>query len=292
MDGAGQVLQIADSSAVNTNFVSFEQAQRAVLAAVQAVLESAGVQGSAVSIFVSALVGPEFGAETFGKLCPRVVYRKYSELRVVFARAGIYRPHGVGVVAATGATTWGVRADDAREVTLGGWGALLGDEGSAYALGLLGLRGAVRAFEQRSTVPTRLVEAVCEYFGLTLENFHEELISRAYQTPWSRTEIANVAAVVTKLAAQADPLALRITTKVAQDLAELALSAARRLFLTGETFDVVLAGGLINAGELILSPFCQSFLNEYPLAFIQTGREAPAIALGRLALYDLKEEAC
>ena len=292
MDATGRVLQIADSSAVNTNFVPFEQAQRAVVSAVQGVLQSAGAHGDEVSTFVSSLVGPDFGAETFGELCPQVVYRKYGELRVVFARAEIYRPHGVGVVAATGATTWGVRADDHREVTLGGWGALLGDEGSAYAVGLLGLRGAVRAFEQRALAQTALVEAICQYFDLTLENFQQELIFRAYQKPWSRTEIARVASVVTRLATQADPLALRITTKVANDLAELALSAARRLFSAGESFDVVLAGGLINAGEVILTPFRQAFLNEYPQACIQIGREAPAIALGRLALYDIKEESC
>jgi N-acetylglucosamine kinase-like BadF-type ATPase len=297
MDGAGHVLASSDAGAVNTNFVPVEQAQQAVLAAIQAALQGAGVQRDAVTCFVSSLVGLDLGAALPAEvrlqrvlgLFERATYRTYGEMEVVFARAGAYRPHGVALVAATGATTCGMRADDGRQVTLGGWGTLLGDEGSAYAVGLMGLRGAVRAFEQRATAPTGLVEAVCQHFGLTEANFHEGLIALAYQKPLSRTEIAQVAQVVTRLAQAGDPLALQITAKAANDLANLALSAARRLFSAAETFDVVLAGGLIAAGDLIVAPFQQRFLHEFPNALLKIGNEAPAVALGHLALYDLGE---
>jgi N-acetylglucosamine kinase-like BadF-type ATPase len=250
------------------------------------------VQGDEVRYFVSSLVGPRFGAETFGELCPNAVYRYYREGNVVFARAGIYRPHGVGVVAATGATTCGVRADDGRQVFLGGWGSLIGDEGSACALGLLGLRVAVRAFKNLTPTPTSLLEAICQYYGLVKENFQRNLIYLAYQKPLSRTEIDGVATVVTKLAGQGDPIAERITAKVANDLSDLSLSTARWLFSATEAFDVVMAGGLVNAGELILIPFRRRLFEEFPKVVFQTGSEAPAVALGQLALHDIQEETC
>jgi N-acetylglucosamine kinase-like BadF-type ATPase len=290
LDGAGQLVRLRDASAVNTNFVSPAQARQAVLAAVQGALADGAIPPAAVRHFVTALVAADFGAETFAALCPQAAFRAYGELAVVFARAGLYRPHGVGVVAGTGATAWAVRADDGREVVLGGWGALLGDEGSAYALGLLGLRAAARAFEGRAPAPTGLVAALAAALNLNPADFQRELIALAYQKPLNRTEIAALAVTVTALAAQQDPLAARLTGKVAADLAELALHAARRLFQPGETFAVVVAGGLVNAGDLLLGALRQRLVAEFPNAQLQIGSEAPAVALGRLALYDLAPE--
>jgi N-acetylglucosamine kinase-like BadF-type ATPase len=291
MDFSGQVLASRNSSDVNTNFVSFERAQQAVLSAVRGVLQAADVPGESVHLFVSALVGPEFGADTFGELCPHTSYRYYGERDVVFARAGVYRPHGVAVVAATGATAWGVRADDGRHNAAGGWGTLLGDEGSAYATGLLGLRAAVRVFEGRDTTSTRLLDAICQHFGLTLATFDPGLVQLAYSKPLSRSEIADVAQVVTRLAAEGDPLAQRITNKVANDLAALALHVTRRLFTAQEAFVVAAAGGLFNAGELILAPLRRRLAEEFPQARLIVGSESPAIALGRLALYEIDQQA-
>ena len=158
MDSGGKVLEAVPSSDVNTNFTSFEQAQQAVQAAVCDVLLKADVPGSEVSLCVSALVGPRFGQETYGDLLPKAVYHYYNEMDVVFARAGIYEPNGVSVVAGTGATAAGVRKKDHQTSVHGGWGALLGDEGSGYAMGLLGLRAAARAYEGRTSAPTQLVE--------------------------------------------------------------------------------------------------------------------------------------
>ncbi len=292
LDGGGRVLQSQDSIAVNTNFVSQAQAQQAVFSAVEGVLRASGIRGGEVRHFATSLVGAQFGAETFKTLCPRAAFRSYPELKVVFAQAGIYRPHGVGLVAATGATAWAVRGDNGRDVFYGGWGSLLGDEGSAYAMGLMALRSAARAYEHRTSLPTRLVEAVCEHFNLSRDDFRRELVQLTYQKPLGRTEIAGLAPVVTRLALEGDPMALRIVEKVINDLSALALSAARQLFTPAEAFDLVVAGGMTRAGSILLGPLENSFKQEFPLAVIKIGSEAPATALGRLALFDIKEELC
>jgi N-acetylglucosamine kinase-like BadF-type ATPase len=284
LDGAGRLLQLAESTDVNTNFVSFEQARGAAVSVVQGVLEAAQVGGEEVRLLATALVGARFGADTFGSLLPNAEYRHYSEREVIFARAGIYTPHGVALVSATGATAFGVRLDDGRQVFLGGWGSLLGDEGSAYALGLQGLRSAARSSEGRLVEPTRLVEAVCEHFHLGKDTFRLDLVALAYQKPLSRAEIAGLAPVITRLAAQGDALAARLTAETAGDLAELTRHACWRLFGPEEAFDLVVAGGLVNAGELILAPLRLMLRRDFPLARFQVGSEQPAVALGRLAL--------
>lgn len=290
MNNDGKVLETVLSSDVNTNFTSFDQAQQAVRAAVRDVLQTAKVSGSEVSLCVSALVGPRFGGETYGDLLPMAVYHYYNEMDVVFARAKIYEPNGVSVVAGTGATAAGIRKKDNKTVVHGGWGALLGDEGSGYAMGLLGLRAAARAYEGRTSAPTQLVEAVSQHFDLPGSDFRFELVHLAYQKPLSRNEIARVAQVVLKLAAQDDPIALQITQKVARDLAALALHAARQLFETQDTFDVVVAGGLTNAGDLILGPLKEGLTKEFPHSNFHIGVEDPAAALGRLALHNISKQ--
>ncbi len=291
-DGAGRLRHTCDAGPVNTNFVPVAQAEQSAQAAVLGVLAAAAVPAAAVRHIVTALVAAQGVAQAAHALCPNADYRAYGELLVVFARAGLYRPHGVALVAATGSTAWGVRADDRREVLLGGWGALLGDEGSAYALGLLGLRAAVLASEQRAPAPTGLVAAVGAHFHLSPADLHTGLIELAYHPPLGRAEVARIAPVVTALAAAGDPLAVRLTAQVAADLADLALHAARRLFQPDEVFAVAVAGGLTNAGDLLLAPLAERLAAEFPHAAFHVGREAPAVALGRLALHALKENLC
>lgn len=285
----GQVLQVVNAGDVNTNFTTTRHAQESVLHAVNTALTQAGVSGEQVLYFATSLVAAHFGAETFGELCPNACYHYYGERDVVFARAGIFRPHGIALVAGTGATAFAQRSDDGRKVSLGGWGALLGDEGSAYHLGWLGLRAAVLAYEERGE-PTRLFEALCQHFNLSRENFQHEMIWLAYQKPLSRVEVAGVAALVTRLAKEGDAVCLRLTEQVVEDLGSLMLHAARRLFRPEEAFHVAIAGGLVNAGELLLAPLRTRLTAAYPRATLLVGLEEPAVALGRLEVYRIAQQ--
>jgi hypothetical protein len=58
------------------------------------------------------------------------------------------------------------------------------------------------------------------------------------------------------------------------------------LFDPAETFDVVVAGGLTNAGDLVLGPLRSQMAQAFPNAVIKIGVDEPAAALGRLALFD------
>jgi N-acetylglucosamine kinase-like BadF-type ATPase len=290
VDPTGRVCGIGYSRDVNTNFTPLEEARAAVRGAASDALNAAGTEGEMISVLVSALVGPQFGIETFGDLFPRASYRYYNEAQVVFARGGVYRPHGLALVAATGATAWGVRVDDGRWVGFGGWGSLLGDEGSAHALGIGVLRAAPRAWEGRLDQPTRLPEALALHFGFDPADFRGGMVQRAYHPTLTRSEIAALAPLATRLAAEGDVIAARLVAKTAADLCSLALHAARSLFTSEECFDLVAAGGLFNAGEMIVGPLRAAFAHAYPRVELRIGIEAPAIAVANLARFDMKDE--
>jgi len=284
LDGTGACLGLAQSSDVNTNFVSGDAAQQAVVDAVTEVLDASGIDGGRVWCFASALVGPRFGPELLGRAIPNATYHYASERDVVFARAGVYNPHGVAVVAATGCTAWGVRKDDGRTAAMGGWGTLLGDEGSAYAVGVAALRTAARVYDGRIATTTRLVDTLIDHFGIDYESYRPDMYRLAYREPISRPEIAALARVVTRLAADGDLVALQIVQETADDLAALALDVAHRIFDATEIFVVAAAGGLLNAGELVLGPLRRHLADEFPGATLIVGAEEPAVALGRLVL--------
>src|SRR5437773_190576 len=82
-----------------------------------------------------------------------------SHTRAVVGRAG-----GIAIGAGTGSSTFGV-APDGRTGTAGGWGYLLGDEGSAYAVGREALRAVGHAADGHGRA-TALTATVCAHLGL------------------------------------------------------------------------------------------------------------------------------
>jgi len=282
LDSKNETLACAIANDVNTNFTSVDMAKKAIHTLVQNTLTQAGVSGTQVRLVAVALPLFDDTLQMLKTVCPSAEIWRSNERDVVFARAGEYFPHGAGVVASTGATGWAVRRDAHREVFTGGWGSLLGDEGSAYAVGVNGLRSITRCLDGRE-VPSLLVDALCEHFGITPANVRGELVQLAYHKPLSRQDIAGFARVVTRVAYQGDAVANRIVQKAARDLAGLGINAASQLFTAEETFSVVVSGGLFNAGEILLTPVSQQIRAVFPHIVFSHGSEDPAVALAKLA---------
>jgi N-acetylmuramic acid 6-phosphate etherase len=145
---------------------------------------------------------------------------------------------GVAVVAGTGSMAY-ARSADGRTARAGGWGPLLGDEGSGYAIALAGLRAAARAADGRAAA-TPLTDRLLAACGLTRP---EELVGVVYRGG-DRATLAALAPVVLEAANAGDPIAGEIAAAAAAELAAAAAAAARPLGL-GARFPVALAGGLL-----------------------------------------------
>src|SRR5262245_37291633 len=92
---------------------------------------------------------------------------------------------GLAVIGGTGSIAFG-RTADGRFDRSGGWGYLLGDEGSAYGLALAGARAVARAADGCAP-PTRLTPAILEFMGLSEPI---EMIRAVYVGVWDRARIA------------------------------------------------------------------------------------------------------
>ncbi|MBX7103000.1 MAG: N-acetylmuramic acid 6-phosphate etherase [Gemmataceae bacterium] len=158
---------------------------------------------------------------------------------------------GVAVVAGTGSIAV-ARSPDGRIARSGGWGFLLGDEGSGYALAMDGLRAAAKASDGRAG-STLLVERLLQAMDLKVPS---EFIPAVYRGGWDRAALASLAPVVIDAAIEQDATAAHIVRDNAQSLAHTVIAAAKSLGLRLDRLPLAMSGGALlcsdhYAGELI-----------------------------------------
>ncbi len=97
---------------------------------------------------------------------------------------------------------------------IGGWGPLLGDEGSGYDIGLRAIKAAIYAEDGRGE-PTRLLELVKERWPLpTLY----DLIFHLADASDCRREVASAARLASKAANEGDAVAIKIYEQAADEM--------------------------------------------------------------------------
>ncbi len=154
--------------------------------------------------------------------------------------AGTSEGWGIGLVAGTGSIAFG-QTSDGRATRTGGWGYLMGDEGSAYTVTLAGLRSAVRAADGRQQM-TRLLSDFLDRLGLSEPN---DLLETIYLSKRDRAWIASLADVVTTAASAGDPAAVEIIKSAARELALLVATTAGKLDLDQTPTPFCFTGGLL-----------------------------------------------
>jgi N-acetylglucosamine kinase-like BadF-type ATPase len=165
------------------------------------------------------------------------------DARLILAAAGLVS--GIAVVAGTGSSVYGL-APDGGEVIVGGWGHLLGDEGSGHDIARQALRAVTQAADGRGPA-TQLSAAIGEALGATTP---AELRERSYPAPHV-AQTARLASVVLELAAS-DEVARAIVERAAADLATAVDACRRRLPVSEGPLSVVAAGGLLGDGSPLL----------------------------------------
>jgi N-acetylglucosamine kinase-like BadF-type ATPase len=146
---------------------------------------------------------------------------------------------GVVVIAGTGSIALGRDAGGAT-VRAGGWGHLIGDEGSGYDLGRRALQAAARAADGRGPA-TVLLDAILRHWELDQPL---AMIGRVYRST-EKAEIAALSSLVFAAARDGDPVARRIVADATSELALAATAVAARLDFGDGGPPLALAGGLL-----------------------------------------------
>lgn len=219
--------------------------------AVSAALGEAGAEPGPVASAVLALAGSD-------RVENQQAVQHWAEqrglarrLRIVHDAASVLAagsPEGWGIALISGTGSFAFAQDrQGRSCRAGGWGYLLGDEGSGWWVALAGLRAAARAADGRGPA-IRLLQAFLNRLHL---RFPEELIPAVYRIADDRAAIAALAEVVVRAAEEHDATANQIASQAADDLAQLVHSAACKLGLADGPFPLVLSGGLLLASSCL-----------------------------------------
>jgi N-acetylglucosamine kinase-like BadF-type ATPase len=158
-------------------------------------------------------------------------------------RAGTERGWGVAVVCGAGINCVGV-GPDGRHVRFPALGAISGDWGGGYDVGLAALSAAVRSEDGRGP-RTALERAVPEHFGLAAPG---ELVEAIHLGRVAQRRIIELPPLVFDAAA-ADPVAAAIVDRLAAEVLALVHASIERLELGGAAVEVLLGGGMFRAGD-------------------------------------------
>jgi len=167
-----------------------------------------------------------------------------SDARLGLA-AGTPEGWGIEVICGTGSIVYG-RSPQGQTARAGGWGYLLGDEGSGYDIGLTALRCVTRAADGRGQ-PTMLTGLILSHWSL---GSAEDLIAYVYRPQVSKTDIASLAALVENGAQQGDAVAQDILRQAGRELATAAQVVNNRLQIPNPV-PCALVGGVMVQGELL-----------------------------------------
>lgn len=143
---------------------------------------------------------------------------------------------GVAVIGGTGSAAWG-RNSLGEEARAGGWGYLLGDEGSGYWLGREAVRHSLRRMNQ-GLEPDELTTALLASCGVDDPN---KLIALFHSPDTGRRYWAEKARLVVDAAAARHAASQELVDQAGRDLAGLAEQTIRQLGIDGP---VILGGGL------------------------------------------------
>ncbi|XTR53333.1 N-acetylglucosamine kinase [Pseudarthrobacter sp. So.54] len=143
---------------------------------------------------------------------------------------------GVAVIGGTGSAAWG-RNSLGGEARAGGWGYLLGDEGSGYWLGREAVRHSLRRMNQ-GLEPDELTSALLASCGVDDPN---KLIALFHSPKTGRRYWAERARLVVDAASAGHGASQELVDQAGRDLAALAEQTVRQLGIDGP---VILGSGL------------------------------------------------
>lgn len=202
---------------------------------------------------------------------------------LIALEAGAPNGPGVVIIAGTGSIAYG-RNERNQSARAGGWGYMLGDEGSGYWIGRAALRAVLREADRRGPA-TQLTGLLLNYYGVARA---QDLIAQVYHGGLRPSAIASLAQCVQGAFRDGDAVAIGILRSAADQLESSGLSVAKRLELVGSDFPFVLSGGIYRAVPWLDEELTRRLQLAAPRSRTILLNEEPAGGAVRLALAEAR----
>lgn len=217
----------------------------------------------------------EFEAMLRALLPAGVGLRVCSDAQIVLRAATASRP-ALALIAGTGSLVYGERGH--RSFRAGGYGAVVGDPGSGYAIGLAAIQATAKAIDLEQAATTPLANAVMSALQV---RSGDELVAAVHAWPPPVARIAALCTVVAQLC-EHDDTTRAIVEQAGDALGLLAYAVAARV-RSEDALPVVLSGGAFETLPLLAAHVAARVARSGRCDFIRLERE-PAWGAVQIAL--------
>jgi N-acetylglucosamine kinase-like BadF-type ATPase len=243
-DGNGTLINEARAGGANLQASGELHVEKVIHDVMEDAIGSRDIVPAAICLGIAGVDRPEDSTVVRG-IMRRIGYKARTLVlndALVALEAGAPGLPGVVIISGTGSIAYGrnSRNEGARA---GGWGHVLGDEGSGYWIGRAALRAVLREADRRGPT-TALTPLLLRHFGITEA---QNLIHEVYQNKLRPAAIGALAHCVQEAFTGRDEAAIGILRGAADELEAFGVSVAKRLRLEGEPFTFILGGGIFRA---------------------------------------------
>ena len=264
----GKVLYKTVGETINYCAVGMENARKNMKMMLDTVAQETGIEHFAgVCIGMSALFGRASEEET-AAFCDGIFSADKiimdSDLYIALAATGETGAAAVGICG-TGSMTCG-RTPDGKIITKGGYGYLLGDEGSGFRIAQDGLFAAVRAAEGAGEA-TSLLQAALDFWNVKNA---PALIDVFYDPPMKRNQIAKFAPCVIREAENGDCIAMQVVKNQAELFADTAKALLKEL---PQDIPFYVYGGIFEHNKLFRDLFANEIADRKVVLLTKTPAE-------------------
>ena len=289
-DLSGNILTTRETGATNPNVVGFAAAARTIFDLITRCCEEAhcstddlrsvvlGVAGARVLEFRER-IRDEVNAcsqKRGGKQLPLSIE---TDARIALEGAFDGGP-GVVLIAGTGSIIIG-KTGRGDVLSVGGWGRILGDEGSGFAIGRDGIRALTSFFDGR-TGDTKLRALVTEAYGW---KDREDVVRAVYQESF---DLASLAPLVMEAAVDHDLVCQKILQNSAAQLVDQLRSVVMQMGVLRKVC-VVLSGGLVDHETVFSNVLQLKIMKLLPQVEVQKAVYPPARGAVRIAINRIRE---
>ncbi|MCR8643999.1 N-acetylglucosamine kinase [Paenibacillus sp. N1-5-1-14] len=191
---------------------------------------------------------------------------------------------GVLVIAGTGSIVFGINGQGER-TRVGGWGHIVGDEGSGYWIGKKAIIAILYAEDGRGK-PTRLSEWIFPH--LDVKN-SEELFNWTYSADATIDQIAGLQKLVRTAYLAGDEVSKELLEAAVQELFLGVSTVIKKLGLVDSPFTIILQGGVLENGDFMRELLIEKLQKLAPLSQLYTASNEPIEGIIALGLSVLKD---
>jgi N-acetylglucosamine kinase-like BadF-type ATPase len=278
----GHVLASAQAGSLNFFGSGLAEARRHLQQLLQSLQQALPPETEFASIVIGcAALFEDATAEEQASLCQGITplerTRVVSDATTAYHGATLGQP-GVLIISGTGSFVLG-RSETGRWAQVGGWGHILGDEGSAYWIAREAVRAAIAATEGRGPA-TSLVHWVGGWFQVKTLN---KIIPILHNPAFTKERLASLTHFLAQQREPADEVFHQICCRAGRELAAQALTVIERIETKLRPVPVYLVGGVVENGARVRQSLLAA-LNEAIPVTARPAQLSPVLGAAALAL--------